>query len=392
VSDVGQADLLNRRSLQFTGIHIEKWRNFSNLNVPLRRRLFIVGPNAAGKSNFIDSFRFLSDIVTVGGGFQSAVARRGGVSMLRSFSARRYPAIRIYVSLGNEEFPREWEYDLKFGQDNQRRPVIQHETVKRRGKTILDRPLLEDQDDQERLRQTHLEQTNVNREFRQISDFFATVKYLHIVPQLIREPDRSFGKNNDPFGGDFLEQIASTPKRTRDSRFKRITEALKVAVPQLEELDIYQDVRGVPHIRGRYKHWRPHGAWQTEEHFSDGTLRLLGLLWAAVEGPGPLLLEEPELSLHSEVVRHIPQMFANVQRRTGRQIFLSTHSPELLGDPGIGPAEVLVLTTPKEGTVGTLASDIPELVAMHDSGIDLTEAVMSYTSPGEAAQIALFGK
>lgn len=36
----------------------------------------------------------------------------------------------------------------------------------------------------------------------------ASVRYLHIVPQLIREPDRSVGRVNDPYGGDFLEQIA----------------------------------------------------------------------------------------------------------------------------------------------------------------------------------------
>jgi len=33
------------------------------------------------------------------------------------------------------------------------------------------------------------------------------------------------------------------------------------------------------------------------------------LLWQC-RRIGPLLLEEPELSLHSEVVRYLPQMFA----------------------------------------------------------------------------------
>jgi hypothetical protein len=34
----------------------------------------------------------------------------------------------------------------------------------------------------------------------------------------------------------------------------------------------------VPHLRGLYSHWRKDAGWQTEEQFSDGTLRLLGLL------------------------------------------------------------------------------------------------------------------
>jgi predicted ATPase len=123
-----------------------------------------------------------------------------------------------------------------------------------------------------------------------------------------------------------------------------------VAVPQLAEIDLVRDSRGAPHLRGKYERWRPQGAWQTEEQFSDGTLRLMGLLWVAMEGGGPLLLEEPELSLHPEIVRYLPQMFARVQRRTGRQIILSTHSPDLLRDEGIGLDEVLLLRPRAEGT------------------------------------------
>ena len=40
------------------------------------------------------------------------------------------------------------------------------------------------------------------------------------------------------------------------------------------------------------EHWRPDAGWQTETQFSDGTLRLLGLLWSVLDGTGPLLLEE----------------------------------------------------------------------------------------------------
>src|SRR5262249_56673412 len=98
---------------------------------------------------------------------------------------------------------------------------------------------------------------------------------------------------------------------------RRIGEVLKVAVPQLLELQFFRDeAKGTPHLRGRYAHWRPKGAWQTEEQFSDGTLRLLGLLWSVLDGSGPLLLEEPELSLHPDVVRFLPTMFAEMQPRS----------------------------------------------------------------------------
>lgn len=136
----------------------------------------------------------------------------------------------------------------------------------------------------------------MNRDFRELVSFFQSVRYLHIVPQLVREPNRSVGRVNDPFGGDLPETIAKATDRTQKARFRRIREALRVAVPQLQEIALTREAKGVPHLRGRYEHWRPHGAWQSEEQFSDGTLRLMGLLWALMEGVGPLLLEEPELS------------------------------------------------------------------------------------------------
>jgi predicted ATPase len=385
-----ETEPVERRALRLTRLQLSNWRNFTAVDVALQRRMFLVGPNAAGKSNLIDSLRFLTDIVTVGGGFEAAVKRRGGVSMIRSFAARRYPGVRVRVTLGTDTREDEWDYELTFGQDNQRRPVLTREVVKFRGELLLARPDNEDNIDTERLRQTHLEQVNVNRPFRAVADFLATIRYLHIVPQLVREPDRSFGRTNDPYGGDFLEQIASTPKKTREARLRRIVSALKVAVPQLEELELTPDVRGVPHLRGKYRHWRLNGAWQNEEHFSDGTLRLLGLLWAVTEGSGPLLLEEPELSLHPEVVRHIPQMFAQVQRRTGRQIIVSSHSVELLGDPGIALDEVLLLTPANEGTSVALGIELEELSTLRNAGINLAELLSTFTKPQQVAELTLF--
>ena len=260
----------------------------------------------------------------------------------------------------------------------------------RDGKAIVDRPDKKDDKDPARLTQTHIEQVNMNLRFRELAAFFASVRYLHLVPQLVREPDRSVGRANDPYGGDFLEQVAETPERTRNSRLKKIEKALRIAVPQLEEIALTRDNRGVPHLRGRHRHWRPNGAWQTEEQFSDGTLRLMGLLWVIMERGGPLLLEEPELSLHPEIVRVLPQMLARVQRRTARQLFLSTHSPELLSDEGIGLDETLLFFPDAEGAKVVPASSPKDIRRLLDGGLSLAEAVVPRTRPPEIRELALF--
>lgn len=378
--------------MRFTYLSVENWRNFTKVEVDLQRRVFLVGANASGKSNLLDVFRFLHDIVSVGGGFQAAIQKRGGVSRLRCLAARQFPDIVVLVRIGNDDKVGIWEYELRFTVDSQRRPLIQRERVAQDGTDLLIRPNKQDKKDPERLTQTYLEQVNVNRLFRQVAEFFASVRYLHIVPQLVREPDRSVGRQQDPYGGDFLEQIARTPKKTQDARLRRMRDALGATVPQLKDLELWRDVRGTPHLRGKYEHWGPQGAWQTESDFSDGTLRLLGLLWATLDGLGPLLLEEPELSLHPDVVRFIPPMFARMQRRSGRQVFVSTHSSDLLLDHGIGLDEVLLLLPGTEGTSVRPASAFREIKVLLAGGSSLADAVIPRTRPEKAEQLTLFGE
>ena len=373
--------------MRFRKLRLKNWKNFEDTGeIEILDRLFLVGPNASGKSNFLDAFRFLRDLAA---SFQEAVARRGGVGALRCLAAQRYPDIELRAELEAQDGKR-WTYEVAFNQDKQRRPLLKREFVALNGQTLLDRPNDDDRADPERLTQTHLEQVNVNREFRDLATFFASIHYLHIVPQLVREPGHLVDQTHDPFGGDFLEQVAKTPEKARQSRLGRIKAALQVAIPQLQEIELWRDVLGMPHLRGKYEHWRAQGTWQTEGQFSDGTLRLMGILWAVMDGQGPLLLEEPELSLHPGVVRVLPQMLARAQRRTGRQVFLSTHSPDLLNDEGIGLDEVLLLTPGREGTKVRTAGSQQDICALLASGLPLADAIIPMTAPGQAAQLALF--
>ena len=378
--------------MRFKHLRLENWRNFLRVDVPIESRVFLIGPNASGKSNLLDVFRFLRDVADPQGGFQQAVGvKRKGVSQLRSLHARRYSTIVIEVEVDLEDGV-EWLYRLVFNQDNLGRPIVRKELVRANGQLLLERPDSADKDDESLLTQTHLEQVSANKRFRAMQEFLARVSYLHIVPQIVREPERSIGRApRDPFGGDFLEQIARTPKNVQSSRLDKIGRALQVAVPQLREVKLEPDERGVPHLRGLYEHWRANAGWQTEDQFSDGTLRLLGLLWALLDGQYPLLLEEPELSLHAEIVRHIPSMMARISRAAGRQLLVSTHSTELLSDPGISAEEVLLLRPTAEDTAVFAASSDEQVRSLVEGGTPLAEAVVPRTAPRVGDQLSLFG-
>lgn len=359
---------------------VKNWRNFQQADVLLRERQFIVGPNASGKSNLLDIFRFLRDIVKIdGGGFQKAVKDRGGVSKIRCLAARQDPEVGIEIHLADtpDAFPT-WRYALEFHQEPRgyRRTLLKHERVWKNGKQILNRPDADDEKDPERLTQTFLEQINVNAEFREIAQFFRNITYLHLVPQLLRFADSIQGNvvEEDPFGQGFLERIAKVHERTRRSRLKKIENALKIAVPQLQQLEFLRDEVGRPHLRANYEHWRSKGGWQQEDQFSDGTLRLLGLLWVLLESDSVLLLEEPELSLNAGIVSQFAPLISRMQKN-GRcqQVFVSTHSDALLTDAGIDGREVLVLKPAREGTTVERASDIEAVRALLEAGLTVGE-------------------
>jgi len=377
-------------------IELKNWRNFRSVDVPLRQRMFIVGANASGKSNFLDVFRFLRDIVKPGGGLQYAVNARGGVSAIRCLAARRYPDIEIGIELVDDtEVDANWKYSIGIKQEprGDRRPFLAYEKVHRAGKLILERPNAEDIQDPARLTQTHLEQINTNVVFRDIAKYLEAVTYLHIVPQLVRfsKDFSGTGPTGDPFGRNFLERIGRTPERIRKSRLKLIESALQLAVPQLSQLSFITDTLegGIPHLEALYEHWRPQGAKQRESEFSDGTLRLIGFLWSLLESDSLLLLEEPELSLNAGIVRELAAIIHRLQRKRNRQVLATTHSNELLNDRGIAPEEVILLKPSKEGTEACAASSIREVLALLEAGQTVADAVLPITIPKKSQQLSL---
>lgn len=388
--------------MRFSRLQLRNWRNFTRVDVELGKRMFVVGPNAVGKSNLLDVFRFLRQLTLEGGGLAQAVKVRRGLSRLRSLHQKGvHSDVRIEVSVTASD-GKVWRYVLAFnragrsaGEDT---PIVEQEQVWLRAageadeRNLLDRPDAKDRLDQLQLTQTALQQVTQNFAFRPLVEFFGGVSYLHLVPQLIREeqspPDDLVG--GDLYGRDLLFRMRATPERSRKARLVRVLEVLKLAVSNLTALELVMDDGGRPHLQAAFQHWRGPAAKQDEREFSDGTLRLIGLLWALQERTGPLLLEEPELSLHSGIVRQLAPFIARAQRgASGRQAFVSTHSDILMSDAGIGPAEILLVRPVDAGSEVVLGADRQEIWHAIEHGLTPADVVMPLTATD---QIELFGR
>lgn len=381
-----------------TYIKLKNWRNFRLAEVHLAQWSYVIGPNASGKSNLLDVFRFLRDISKqAGGGLQKAVSDRGGLSKLRCLHHRRDPEVRIEVHLSDylSEAVDVWKYILGFRSEGKgaQRLIISTEQVWFGDDLIVSRPDDEDKADLKLLTETHLEQTRANRKFREIADYFGNITYLHLVPQLLKYGDKIGGNRleDDPFGQGFLERIASFNKRTREIRLKKINKVLSIAVPHFNDLRFVQDeITGRPHLEALYEHHRPGAGWQREEHFSDGTLRLIGILWSLLDGDSLLLIEEPELSLHQSVVEQIPLLIDRVQReaKNKRQIIITTHSESLLKNTGISPKGLVILEPSDEGTVVRSVNEVEEKGL--EAGLSIADVVLPKTKPKKIEQMSLW--
>lgn len=372
---------------QITRVELENWRNFRSVGVPLQQRTFVVGPNAAGKTNFLDALRFLREVAQPEGSLVRAVGVRGGIAHLRSLHARQASDVRVAVEVVIDS--QTWRYELALSGTKTRALRIVRERVEREGSTILSRPNAADKADPKLLEQTHLEQLSQNRSFRILAEALAEIVSVHVVPQVAKSAVRGddFALRDAP-GSDFIDQLARLTEKKQRGALGRIEKLLKTAVPQFSELQVSRDSVGRPHLEARYKHWRPKGSWQNESEFSDGTLRLIGLLWAILHGDAPLILEEPELSLHRDVVRQLPRLIAKAASGSGRQVIVSTHADELLNDSGVDPSEVLLLLPTSEETKLIVASEEAELVDAAKSKVPLGALVRARTRPAGIEQLS----
>lgn len=373
--------------MKLSEIYLKNWRNFKEAKAGgLPDIVYIIGPNASGKSNILDAIRFIRDIAkSRGGGLQQAVESRGGLQKIRCVHARKDTEVVIKITLAEHDGAPSWCYELAINipRHGNRDPHVVRELVwKFQGKwvSVLERPSNRDRRDTFLLRETSLEQASENADFRDLASVFGSISYVHLVPQLLKFGDQIGGRTiaDDPFGQEFLLRIAKTPAKTRDARLRRVEKALRSIVPQLEDLKFLQDPHsGRPHLEMRLRHHRPHGARQREDQFSDGTLRLISLLWLVQEkATAPLLLEEPELSLNEEVVALLPEVFNSILKaqKARRQIILTTHNDALLSNPGLDRSGLVVVVPSHEGSA-LRKTDAKEDAAL-DAGFSAGEVVL----------------
>lgn len=338
-----------------TELSISHYKSITDQTVPLSAINVLVGKNGSGKSNIVDALSFLSDIAQEDLDF--AITKRHGSDSIRQWSRFKPFTLSIGIRVSNEygsggyritlsssrnsykvvEETIEWNGQTSFSDD------ITATSIRRETAGISD--IVTDYDDGDidfdALKQTRLDpyESLINskgalsrlswivghlfREIRSLSTF-------SIFPNTIRAPQAvSRGAKLESDGSN----IASILKQLPSERRRRIVRALKVVMPQLENISV-KSTAGyyVPIflVSGQNKD-------DTHElnmsQVSDGTLRILGMLTALFQpgAPSKVVIEEPEQMIHPALLIVIRDAILEyIRQNDGGQVFITTHSATLM--------------------------------------------------------------
>lgn len=374
------------RDVKLTHIAITNWRNFAHIEFDLSSRLFVIGPNSSGKTNLLAALRFLSDVARLGlaaasenwGGperyFRSGTEKVSfGValesaenlltctlSLRHDFSDASSRVQEEVVYYREPQFPmysfapmrgRGIDIDSQSFAVEPKAIVTTDEQARAKNGIYFASP----DDDTCFAHEGYVVQSR--QEWRErVRQMFAGIRYIHPNPKKMLERADRYDPDH---GTGFFQHAGRFSDQQLDAVVDRIRPIMASVVPEIPnlsyqrmglgtELVFYSDtpVRGAT---GVYSH----------EQFSEGTLRLLGLLFDLETLPRDtsiVLIEEPETFLQASVVRSLPSLLAEVAMNRDVQMVISTHSPELIDSELVLPSQVLMLRSENGETTGELLS------------------------------------
>jgi predicted ATPase len=169
------------------------------------------------------------------------------------------------------------------------------------------------------------------REFRVVAEFRSLIEKWHISDFHIGDarPSSEIGYAEHLSNrGENVAQVAKYLYENHPDQFKKILEVMKRRVPGIE------NVEARPTEDGRLVLRFQDGSFKDPfiaRFVSDGTIKMFTYLVLLYDPrPHPLLaIEEPENQLYPELLPELLEEFRDYACRGG-QVFISTHSPELL--------------------------------------------------------------
>jgi predicted ATPase len=385
----GDAD--DRPTAVIERVKIRNYRSIADCDVRLDRISYLVGPNGAGKSNFLDALRLVADAVT--SSLDQAVRERGGFHQIRRRGSGPRGAVSIWLDLRLSGQLATFRFEL-LGKDKSSFEVASETcSIGSAGYSIDNGELISTEPALPLPAGARLYLVTAASlpAFGPVFDALRRMVFYNVNPAELREAQ-------PPDAGEVLDHAG----RNAASVWARLDDEEVEASRAIEDY-LSAVVPGVVHVR-RESIGAREGLQFTQDantsinptfpaqSMSDGTLRAFGVLLALLQrnrtSGDPVLvgIEEPEAAVHPAAAAVLRD--AIVEAGRSRQVVVTTHSPDLLDDPGIEPGSILAVGSTDGNTVIS-RPDAAGLSALREglyTAGELLRAGQLLPEPGEAHQ------
>jgi predicted ATPase len=175
-----------------------------------------------------------------------------------------------------------------------------------------------------------------------------TSLYYHILPvgfnSPVRLPQQLRPSDLPGEHGEYLVPFLYSLKESNPDRFESLEDTLKAAFPGFERLYFPPVAAGMFTMTWKDKNFRTP---LYMNQLSEGILRFLWLasLLHSPSLPSITMIDEPEVSLHPELLAHLVELFREASQRT--QLMIATQSDRLVRF--LKPEEVVVMDIDEQG-------------------------------------------
>lgn len=357
----------------FARLQVSGYRRLADIDIPLTPFNVLIGANGVGKTSVLEVMSLLA--ASAAGRLDETVRAGGGIGSLMTLGRQEPLRMRLDTPQQTDGSSR-YELQLESAplgftiaseqltQQSSVNPLPFHQ-IESRGSDIryfesgsgnVVRPTWEHKPFETSLSQV----PKLFRSAERFREALASVALLHALDVSPRAPIRQSQPIQPAFlpgqNGEYLVSCLYYLRETNRDCFESIEDSMRAAFPAFERIDFPPVATGQLSLAWRDMNFsRPLFAHQ----LSEGTLRFLWLVTQlqSPEPPAVTLIDEPEVSLHPEMLRLLADLMREASAHT--QIIVSTHSDRFVRF--LNPAELLVCDLDESGGTVIRRGDTLEL-------------------------------
>jgi len=319
-------------------IEIENFKSIRKLDLPLNNINILIGANGAGKSNFIQFFNLLNNLVLQG--LQNYVATNGGADNILYFGRKNseYLAGNIVSNIDSYQFKLTPTINNKFFFTSE---ISKHFT--KENNSIISNELKTAHE--ESIWHIFLKEDDVSDNIKYLFDSISKLKIYHfndtsVSSQIKVAADINNNRYLHPGGGN-LAAFLYLLKQKHSDYLIRIENTIKLIAPYFGSFILEPLALNPELIKLEWRHVGSDDYFDAS-HFSDGTLRMLCLITLLLQPqmPDTIIIDEPELGLHPSAIELVAALIKSVSA-SGKQVICSTQSVTLLNH--FQPEDIIIV-------------------------------------------------